>query len=455
MNRKTLITIAGLIIILIAGVGAYFYFTSKPVPALPTSTTFPGEGTSSAGFPMGAESGIGEDEQYTPGSGAALPRLYELHKLPVAGVGFAETGKGPALSISARYIERGLGHIFETPLATFVESRIVNETRSQIMGALWGNGGKSVVVRFIDEKGGSAIIKTSVLNLGAVGTSFARSTSTATDFIKTEEVLLPDYIPFMATAEDGGDKLFYLENGVGISRGIITTFKNTAPSTVFNSAFTEWLPQFPSQQLITLTTKPSASVPGHLFFIDPKTKSATKVLGGINGLTTLTSHNGKFVLFAETKNGTPGLYFYDTTKKTTRDLLLQTLPEKCVWGFKKTTMAYCAVPQTIPSAPYPDHWYQGLVTFSDAVWEINTVTFDTRKIMTPSSLGAPALDMTNLSLSSDDSSLIFINKVSGTPWVYTITESLPSVTTITLPTSMPIKSEIPQSVISDNMQRLS
>lgn len=422
MNRKTLITITGLIITLIAGVGAYFYFTSKPAATLPTSTTFPSEGAPSTGFPTGTGGETGEGEQFTPGESAALPRLYELHKTPVAGVGFAETGKSPNLTISARYIERGLGHIFETPLATFVESRIVNETRPQIMEAIWGNGGKSVVVRFLDEKEGGAIIKTSVLNLGAIGTSFARSTSTVSDFIKTEEVFLPDYIPFMATAEDGVDKLFYLENGVGVSRGSVATFKGSGVSPIFTSAFTEWLPQFPSQQLVTLTTKPSASVPGHLFFIDPKTKSATKILGGINGLTTLTSHNGKFVLFAETKNAVPELSFYDTAKKTTRALLLQTLPEKCVWSFKKPTLAYCAVPQTLPSATYPDQWYQGSVTFSDSLWEIDTTTFNTRKIMIPSSFNAPQLDMTNPTLSSDDKYLMFINKISGTPWVYDITE---------------------------------
>ncbi|OHA80233.1 MAG: hypothetical protein A2747_02225 [Candidatus Yonathbacteria bacterium RIFCSPHIGHO2_01_FULL_44_41] len=445
MNQKTLIAIASLVILLIVGVGAYFYFTKKPASTLPTSTTFPGEGRPSTGFPAtgtGGETGGGDAP--APGSSSVLPRLYELHKLPVAGVGFAETGRSPNRTISARYIERGLGHIFETPLETLAESRIVNETRSRIMEALWGNNGKSVVIRFVDEKEGGAIIKASILNLGGVSTSFARGTSTSpmSDFIKTEEVFLPDYIPFMATAEDGGDKLFYLENGVGVSRGSIATFKGLGVSTIFNSAFTEWLPQFPNQQLVTLTTKPSATVPGHLFFVDLKTKSVTKILGGRNGLTTLTSRNGKLTLFAEIKNGVPELSFYDVTKKVSHPLYLQTLPEKCVWGVKNTTLAYCAVPQTIPSATYPDQWYQGLVTFSDSMWEIDTTTFNTRKILVPSNLGAPALDIINLALSSNDAYLLFMNKVTGTPWVYTIAEPL-------LP-----KAEVSPSAITPDMQKL-
>lgn len=423
MNRKTLIII--FVAIILFGVGAYFYFSKKaPAPATTPTATFPGGSGSFTGTSAGGGVPSTDTSIFVPGSSATLPRLYELHKVPVAGVGFIEEGKAPNNKISARYIERGLGHIYETPFATLVESRIVNETRSRIMEALWGNGGKSVVVRSIDDQSGGSVIKSSILNLGGVTTSFARGTSTlpVSDFTKTEEVPLPDYIPFVATVEDGADKLFYMENGVGASVGSLTTFKKANTSTVFTSAFTEWLPQFPNQNLVTLTTKPSALVPGHFFFVEPKTRSVTKILGGLNGLTTLTSHNGKLVLFAETKASIPELSIYDVSKNTTLPLFLQTLPEKCVWGFKNPTIAYCAVPQALPSAIYPDQWYQGVVSFSDALWEIDTTTGRTQKIMTPANFGAPVLDMINLSLSSDDTHLLFMNKVSGTPWMYRIVE---------------------------------
>ncbi|MBI5400950.1 MAG: hypothetical protein HZB12_02455 [Candidatus Yonathbacteria bacterium] len=433
MNRKILIAVIILIIVILLGIAGYFWFSKKAAPATLPVITFPGtSGTRTSGDTEGAGAPT-EQPVFTPGSNTPLPRLYELHKLPVAGVGSVKTEN----ATSARYIERGLGHIYETPLATLVESRIVNETRSGIMEALWGNGGKSVVVRFVDEKEGPAIIKTSVLNIGDPSTLFARSATTtpASDFTKTEEVFLPDYIPFMATAEDGGDKLFYIESGIGFSAGSLATFKNIGVSAIFSSAFTEWLPQFPNMGLVTLTTKPSAKVAGHLFFIDPKTKSVTKVLGGINGLTTLTSRDGKFVLFSEIKNGVPELSAYDVAKKTTRSLLTQTLPEKCVWSFRDTVSAYCAVPQTVPEAMYPDQWYQGLVTFSDTLWKIDTTTGLTQKIMTPSELGAPSLDMTNLALSSDGAYLLFMSKATGTPWVYRINEvSAPASASSTAPT---------------------
>lgn len=460
MNTKNIIILT-VILLSILGGGAYWYYTQRPVAPTP-GAEFPGE----SGLREGetgttpTETTPEEEGVFVPGSGATLPRLYELHKANVAGAGFSETKdkRGVVINTAVRYIERGLGHIYETQLSTYAESRIVNETRSRIGEALWGNGGKSVVVRFVDDSEGGAI-KTHVVNIGSSTISFARGTSTeaiSTGFLKTEEVHLPYYIPFMTVAEDNADKLFYLEGGSGST----ATFKDTNVSKIFSSAFTEWLPQFPNQKLVTLTTRPSATVPGHMFFLNTGTKVVTKILGNINGLTTLTSRDGKLVLYSETKGGAPELSSYDIAKNEFHSLYLKTLPEKCVWSMKKATVVYCAVPQTIPTASYPDQWYQGLVSFSDELWEIDTKTFATQKIMTPRTLGAPVLDMTNLAVSSDDSFLIFINKVSSTPWVYSIAEPVPTrvVTTPSVPiatpeATTPIVTE-PSSIITPDMQKL-
>lgn len=435
MNRKTLTIIALVIVLILVGVGVYFlYFKKAPTTIIPTGT-FPGEGLPVTGTPTTGLEG-GEGEGFVPGGAAPLPRLYELHKLPVAGAGFSETKdkKGSVLSTSIRYIERGLGHIYETQLATYVESRIVNETRSRLSEALWGNNGKSVTTRYLDEEEGA--IKTQILNMGAPITSSAQGTSTESlsEFLSVEEVFLPDYIPFVAVAEDGADKIFYLETGNSSSAGSLATLKNTGVTEVFSSTFTEWLPQFPNQKLVTLTTKPSAKVLGHLFFLDTKTKSLTKVLSGINGLTTLTSHDGNSVLYAEIRDNVPELAIYDVLKKETRHLSLQTLPEKCAWGTKNLVI-YCAVPQTLPNATYPDQWYQGLLSFSDNIWKIDAKTGAIEKILTVSDLSTQSLDIVNPILSSNDTYLLFMNKVTGTPWVFRtapdapIQESTPVTTT--------------------------
>lgn len=425
MNRKNLIIILTVFIFILLGIGAYFYF-QKSTTSTPEGDLFPGSSN-----PATTPIGEGEEEvniRFTPGSGQELPRLYQLHKVPVSGITSFEVGTGDERTISARYIERGLGHIYETALSTYIESRIVNETRSKISEALWGKNGQSVVVRSLDQEDGD-VIKTRIINLGTPTTSFNPEDEGASQstFIETEEILLPDYIPFMAVAEDGADKIFYLESGKDAAIGTISTLKATGISSVFKSSFTEWIPQFPSQKLVTLTTRPSTDIPGYAFFLDPKTKSVTKVLSDIKGLTTLTSPDGAYILYGEASGKEMKLYVYDVTKKTSLLIPAKTLPEKCVWG--QTTTIYCAVPNNPKESKYPDSWYQGIVSFDDTISKINALDGGTVSILKPSAFGLKNLDMTNLTVSSGDEYLLFINKITGTPWVYRLMETVPPVAT--------------------------
>lgn len=435
MNKHALLIIATILILAMLGAGAYFYFFVKKPTTTPETPAFPGGSGPITGVVTGGTTdGAGGEDTETTDTPKKPPRLFELHKTPVAGATFVEVKdkKGVLTSITARYIERGLGHIYETPLATYTETRTANETRSRIAEALWGNGGKSLVVRFLEEEGGSTI-KSRALNLSMLSSS---------GFLQAEEVFLPDYIPFMAVAQDGSDKLFYLESNGVTTTGTTASFKNTGKTNVFNSSFNEWLPEFPHKNLITLTTRPSGSVPGHVFFLNPTTKSLTKVLGGINGLTTKTSRDGKTMLYSESADKKVNILAYDVEKKETRQLSLQTLPEKCVWSSKKTTVAYCAVPQALYPAIYPDQWYQGLISFTDNIWRIDTKTAIAENIFTGT------FDIVNTVLSSDDSYLLFMNKTTGTPWVYRLTEEAPVLTTPTPTTTSPATTSTNTNVIA-------
>lgn len=423
MERKTIIIISVISSLVLVGGGAYWYLSRKAVPETPKAgVVFPSNSGTFSGAPQSTAK-----QKFVPGSGAPLPRLYELHNTPVAGAGFFESGKGANLLITARYIERGLGNIFESSLDTFAETRLSNETRPKIAEAVWVNSGNSVLTRFLDDQQ-DGLIKTHVLTLGASAPSLKTGASSAVkdSFLKTEEVFLPDTIPFVAAAGNNSDKFFYLLNdGEGMA-GFVASPKSVNASKIFTSAFGEWLPQFPNQKLVTLTTKPSANVPGYLFFVNTETKTSRKILGNINGLTTLTSPDGNSVLYAENQGGIPFLSLYNTTKKESRSIALHTLPEKCVWSFKNKLLIYCAVPQSLQEGIYPDQWYQGLISFSDDLWSINTATLETNKIMSPVDLGSTNIDMTNLAISSDDNYLLFINKVSGTPWVYRVVDVSPT-----------------------------
>ncbi len=152
--------------------------------------------------------------------------------------------------------------------------------------------------------------------------------------------------------------------------GTTLNFSDNKKVQLFESPFSEWLSGWPTTSLITMTTKPSGSVPGYMYTIDPAKKNLIQVFGGINGLTTLTSPSGKLVLYG---NSALTLSIYHTDTKTSDVLGIKTLPEKCVWNKTGDTI-YCAVPKSINSGLYPDAWYQGEVSFNDQIWKIDVKT---------------------------------------------------------------------------------
>ena len=404
-NKKLIIALGGIVALLLVGFGLYFYFKKG---SLDQTGVFPGPATGLEQTP-----GEGEGETnvpFTPGSNKPLPRLYQLHKIPVSGVAFFEAGKDSTLTQTARYIERSVGHIYETSVSTYTEQRILNQTRSKNTEALWGNNGRTIALRSLGD-GTEESILTTLIDI--------------TDLSKPTESRLPDSIPFMAMAEDGIGGLFYLENGYNLAVGSIATIQGKNATKVFRSSFTEWLPQFPNKNLVTLTTRPSAEVPGYLFFLNPTTKSLDKILSGIQGLTTLTNREGKIVVYSETVDKTPELSLYDPTKKSSKSLPFWTLPEKCTWGIKNTKVIYCAVPKNPASGTYPDSWYQGIVTFSDEIWKFDTETGLSTRLLSLEDPTTPRLDMQNLTISSDDAYILFMNKVSGAPWLFRIALEAP------------------------------
>jgi hypothetical protein len=108
---------------------------------------------------------------------------------------------------------------------------------------------------------------------------------------------------------------------------------------------------------------------------------------------------------------------YDRKDSSTKDVALQTLPEKCVWK-KDNASLYCAIPSVFPSGEYPDSWYQGISSFNDNIWMVDAVTGKTTPVFVPGSLTLKLLDMTNLTLSPAEDFLFFINKRDSSLWAF-------------------------------------
>ena len=81
-------------------------------------------------------------------------------------------------------------------------------------------------------------------------------------------------------------------------------------------------------------------------------------------------------------------------------------------------MIYCGIPVEIPSAVYPDTWYQGLVSFSDNLWSIDTADGTTDLLVQLPGEAKQTIDVIEPKLSPSENLLIFINKNDLTLWSF-------------------------------------
>jgi hypothetical protein len=304
-----------------------------------------------------------------------------------------------------RYVARADGNIYQTFTDKIEEKKFSSTVIPKIYEALFGNNGNSVVMRYL--KGDGKTIATFVGNLPkeTLGVDPAGNN-------EIKGVFLPDDVKDASLSSDAGS-LFYLFNSGDNMLGTTLNFATNKKVQIFSSAFTEWLSVFPNTKIITLTTKPSSSVLGYMYTLNTSTKNFTKTLGGINGLTTLASPDGKLVLYGD-NNLSLNLYHTDT--KASDTLGVNTLAEKCAWN-KTSDVIYCGVPKNAGGGNYPDTWYQGVVSFSDQIWKIDTKTGNATIVADPITIqGGEDTDSIKLALDDGENYLFFVNKKDSFLW---------------------------------------
>jgi len=309
-----------------------------------------------------------------------------------------------------RYVAKATGNIYETFADNIVEKQFTGTVIPKVYDAFFGNNGLSVVMRYLKPDGKS--IETF---FGTMPKEVLGATTSIPAVVKGS--LLPDNIEDISVSPDA-ISLFYLFTSGNDLIGTTLNLATGKKVQVFDSPFTEWLSWWPNSKMITFTTKPSSSVPGYMYSINPSSpKAFNPVLSNINGLTTETSPNGKLVLYADS-NLTLSVYHTDTNVSNL--VGVKTLPEKCVWG-SASDVIYCAVPKSIPSNQYPDAWYQGEVSFSDQLWKVDIKTGNATLLVDPASAsGGEEVDGIKLALDQSANYLFFVNKKDSYLWEFNL-----------------------------------
>lgn len=302
---------------------------------------------------------------------------------------------------AALYVEKENGHIGQIFLDETETKQITSTTIPAIQEALF-IGPSKVFFRYLASD--NETIQTYGLNIPKIDADF-KPLAIRGSFL-TQNILSLLASPDKKTA-------FAFSAGQSGSVGVTVNDVGTK-NQVFSSPLSELLPQWINTDTIMFNTKPNSTVAGYLFSYSLKTKVFKKVIGNIAGLTTLTSPDGKQVLYAAASDRTTVTGVYHTDTSTYSDFPFATLPDKCTWS-KDSIHIYCAVPDYLPQGSYPEYWYQGRFHFNDSFWVVNANNGVGSQVAELNEAKA-ILDAVSLNLDPDEKYLVFINDQDNSLW---------------------------------------
>lgn len=395
-NKKILWGVV-ILLFIAAGAFAYWYFNQKPESGgLETGGgTFPELGDT-GGFGTG-EIGEGDGVLGDFGAGEEGPRLRQLTTEPVAGAVIFSRG-GETL---VRWAERGTGHFFEEGVDEQTPKRISNQTIPEIGEALWRPDGFGVIVRYAKEVGGTPSLESFYASVGVA----------AKEGDTLRASFLPRNVRTLAFSPTG-NTLFYLAENSGGASGILSGPDGSKKSTLIELPLKDLSAFWNSNDRVFLATRASASVVGRLFSLGTQGGTLEHLVEG-RGLTALPNRTGALVLLGRSGGD---FSVFDRARADETPLGIQTLADKCVWGRKERTKAWCAVPDAFPNT-LPDAWYQGAVSTDDSFWMIDGEDGRASVLSLPTEALREEFDAFNLNISPDDQYLIFQNKKDLTLWL--------------------------------------
>ncbi len=307
---------------------------------------------------------------------------------------------GGVLKTVIRYVEKATGNVYDFLPEGAITQRLTNQTIPRIQEAFIGNNGNKVFIRYLKDDNQT------------IETYFATVPQSVLGGDGTEGELVGSFLQKNITdvAQSPKKDLMYMQYISGTKAfGSIFKLIDGSKSQFFNSEFFEWLPQWPNDKTMTLTTKASGFVPGFMFTLDAKTGQIKKVLGDIYGLTTNTNPDLNKILFSKSTDRSLIFGMHDTKDGKNYSLGVNTLPEKCTWSTTGGTI-YCGVPRILPGGVYPDEWYQGVIHTSDQIVRIDpTQLYDNEILVDPEDENV-TVDTVNIQIDNEERYTAFIDR---------------------------------------------
>lgn len=410
--KKTLsITLIVLLTIIILG-GLYFWFFIRKNDTNSNSNT----NTNSIvnGFnPFNREpikitpsSGTSTDNETISNNNTSVVVMNKLRKISETPVGGMS-----ASSTAVRYIDRGLGHIFELEATSTESEKISNTTIPRVYESYWNKNLNQVILRYI--KANTDDIINFFGEIKPVKLSSTTDQNTTRYEVKGK--FLSKNISNIAVSPKG-DRIFYTDVSEGKTIGYISNFDDTKKVKVFDTPLTQINIDWPEENTLVLSTKPSGASYGYIYTINIKNGYQKKIFDGKNGFSAKISRDLKKIMYSTTYQDTFKTYVYDISKNKNSEVIFNTLVDKCVWSNIRKNEAYCAVPNSVPKGYYPDDWYMGKTLFTDQIWHIDTESGEVHLLSDPLIDSSVKIDAIKLVLDPKENRLYFINKQDLSLW---------------------------------------
>ena len=417
MTKKILLIIG---ILAAVGIAVFFVLSSKPATtgenrvgfSIRDYLPFGNSGNTEVGTSTNQTGNKNESNKLVPPTeNQPVPRLRKISNEPVAGAVIFNTGTTSVV----RFIEKGTGNVYEAKSDTVTITRLTNTTIPKIIRAFWLPNASGFLAQTLLPE--NEIIETSFvkLNKNAASTTNESLTPFSTTIGK-----LPTNIKEISIKPDGS-KIFYYVINNPYSNWFVSNPDGTGSSLVMSHPLTEWVPKWISGNTVIMQNKGSSETVGYTYSFDTQNKTLKKIGVGAFGLSANPNSDGSLSLISS-GGSFPKLFIVDNKNVTSKAISANTLAEKCVWLKGKNPVVYCAVPNQIPGGNYPDIWYKGLVSTEDFIEKIDINNDIFYNVAGLSSLSSQKIDVVDMSLSPDETHIIFRNKIDGYLWMLRIAE---------------------------------
>jgi hypothetical protein len=339
-------------------------------------------------------------------------KLFKITESAVAGSFFGTVGG----TSSPLYLERSTGHLYRIRPDSHEVERLTNTTLPGTQELYWGQDGKSLRLVLRSIKTGR------VDNFSGI-VQIASSTEAGGIFAQSGEIKGASWTEPIVSLAASPDhtQVFTLRTTSNGVTGYASGWGLKDKKQLFTSASNEWLVTWPEANTILLVTKPAKSLLGSAFLLNTKKGGQKTLLSDKAGLSVILSPNGQKAFYSESVSTSFKSYLYDLKTGKSSPLNFTSLPEKCLWASDSQTI-FCAVPNIIRSATYPDDWYRSEISFEDSLWKTNIVTGETTMLLNTaeSNLSLGGLDAIDLFLDNKGRYLFFTNKTDGTLWMFAL-----------------------------------